>query len=287
MNPIEPILTGYGLVEGPVWHHEHGLLFSDVLFGGVYALNTDQQVSTVFEHRRGIGGMALHADGGVVMSGKNISLKHFGSNESHLILDRDTDNDNVGYNDLTTDQAGRIYVGSLGSSPVFEDGLKPKAGNLYLIDLEGSSRIVATDVQLTNGLGFSPDSHYLYHSDSRRQQLYCYQVGSNGDLEPRTVLHQFTEGAPDGLAVAVDGSIWVANAGAGGVAVIDPDGTQVDFIPISVPMCTSVCFGGEDLKTLFIVSGSNGTNSDRAGGIYAYDTPVEGLEIPLAKIAVS
>ncbi len=139
----EPVANGYGLVEGPVWDDDYGLMFSDVIFGGVYSVNDNKEVEPVFEHRRGIGGMALHAEGGLVVSGKNVSLKRFGETESILLLDRDPDNGNVGYNDLTTDEAGRIYVGSLGSSPVFDDGLEPRAGNLYVIDLDGRSRVVA------------------------------------------------------------------------------------------------------------------------------------------------
>ena len=282
----EPVANGYGLVEGPVWHDDYGLMFSDVIFGGVYSVNDRKEVEPVFEHRRGIGGMAVHAEGGLVVSGKNISLKRFGESESILLLDRDPDNGNVGYNDLTTDRAGRIYVGSLGSSPVFDDGLEPRAGNLYVIDLDGNSRIVAEDVQLTNGLGFSPNGRVLYHSDSRRGQIFRYEVVRNGDLKPREVFHEFENGAPDGLAVAEDGSIWVANAGAGGVAVIDTDGSQRTFISIPVPMCTSVCFGGAGLRTLYIVSGSNGVDGDRRGGVYRYEATVSGLSVPLAQVRV-
>ena len=280
----EPVANGYGLVEGPVWHDDYGLMFSDVIFGGVYTVNDDKEVEPVFEHRRGIGGMAVHAEGGLVVSGKNVSLKRFGETESILLLDRDPDNGNVGYNDLTTDASGRIYVGSLGSSPVFDDGLEPRAGNLYLIELDGKSRIVAEDVQLTNGLGFSPSGRVLYHSDSRRGQIYRYEVARNGDLKPREVFHEFENGAPDGLAVAEDGSVWVANAGAGGVAVIGPDGNQRVFISIPVPMCTSVCFGGAGLRTLYIVSGSNGVDGDRRGGVYRYEASVSGLPVPAAKV---
>ena len=88
----------------------------------------------------------------------------------------------MGYNDLTTDSAGRIYAGSLGSSPVFEDGRDPAAGDLYLIDLDGSARVVAEDIRLTNGLGFSPDGGTLYHSDSTRQTVFQYSVEEGGSL---------------------------------------------------------------------------------------------------------
>lgn len=277
LDEPELVTEGYGLVEGPVWHDDYGLMFSDVIFGGIYSVNEDKVVQTVFEHRRGIGGMAVHEDGGLVVSGKNISLKKFGESESTLLLDRDPDNGNVGYNDLTTDSVGRIYVGSLGSSPVFDDGLEPRAGNLFVIDVDGSSRIVAEDVQLTNGLGFSPDNKFLYHSDSRRQQIYRYEVLKNGDLKPREVFFEFEEGAPDGLAVAEDGTVWVANAGGGRVDVITSEGTLQQSIAIPLPMCTSVCFGGAGLRTLFIVSGSNGVDGDRRGSVFRYEATVSGL----------
>jgi D-xylonolactonase len=112
---MQPLAKGYGLIEGPVWDSKRGLLFSDVLFGGVYALGRDGRVSTVFEHRRGIGGMALHEAGGLVVSGRNISFKGFDGSATLTLLDSDVDNGNVGYNDLTTDVEGRIYVGSLGA----------------------------------------------------------------------------------------------------------------------------------------------------------------------------
>ena len=63
---MDALAKGYGLIEGPVWDPKRGLIFSDVLFGGVFALSPDGQVSSVFEHRRGIGGIALHAAGGLV-----------------------------------------------------------------------------------------------------------------------------------------------------------------------------------------------------------------------------
>jgi xylono-1,5-lactonase len=284
---MEALAKGYGLIEGPVWDRERGLIYSDVLFGGVYALGRDGRVSTVFEHRRGIGGMSLHVDGGLVVSGRNISYKPFGGGATVTLLDSDPDNGNVGYNDITTDAKGRIYAGSLGASPVFADGRAPQAGNLYLIDLDGSSRMVGRDVQLTNGLGFSPDGRTLYHSDSRRSSVFCYSVANDGSLGEKKLFAKAERGVPDGLVVSVDGAVWVALAGNGhGVAVYAPDGKQREFVEIPQAMCTSVCFGGDDLKDLYIVSGSEGTGSDRGGAVYKYRSNVAGLPVPPARVAI-
>jgi xylono-1,5-lactonase len=281
----ELLCDGYGLIEGPVWADNQGLYFSDVIFGGVFCLEPSGAVRTIFEHRRGIGGMALHEAGGLIVSGRNLGYKAFDGETSLTVFDNDPDNGRVGFNDLTTDAAGRIYAGSLGSSPVFDDGLEPRAGSLYLIDLDGKARIVGEDVMLTNGLGFSPDGRTLYHSDSRRNTVFCYAVNPDGSLGPKLPFVEPERGIPDGLVVAEDGSVWVALAdGGAGVAVYSKEGKQQDFIGIPNPMCTSVCFGGPDLKALYIVCGSHGSDSERAGGVYRVRTEIAGLPIAKANI---
>lgn len=283
---MEELVRGFGLVEGPVWDPERGLFFSDVHGGGVYCLKTDGSTEVVFPHRKGIGGMCLHNDGGLVVSGRNIAFKGFGGRDAtQIILDRDPDNDNVGYNDLTADTSGRIYAGSLGSA-VFDEGNVPKPGNLYLIDLDGSARVVATDVRLTNGLAFSPDGSTLYHADSRRQCVFYYSVRGDGTLDDREVFVATETGVPDGLAVSEDGAVWVALAGGSGVGVYGSDGTHRETLTIPVPMCTSVCFGGADLRDLYIVSGSDGSDGEREGGIYRYRSNVAGLPVPAARITI-
>jgi D-xylonolactonase len=283
----ELICDGFGLIEGPVWYDKLGLLFSDVLFGGVFCLDKERKLTTVFEHRKGIGGMCLHEEHGMVVSGRNIAYKPLATGETIVILDRDEAQGRVGFNDITVDSKGRIYAGSLGSSPVFDDGLPERSGDLYLIENDGSSRVVARDIRLTNGLGFSPDGNFLYHSDSRRNTVYRYRVSSDGTLAAKEHFITTSKGIPDGLAVAQDGSVWVALAdGGGGVAVFENNGQQTDFIDISVPMCTSVCFGGADGRDVYIVSGSDGTGSERAGGVYLARSGVPGLQPPPARVAL-
>ena len=280
---MEQLAQGYGLIEGPVWEDGKGLLHSDVLFGGVFRLNLDGIVETVFEHRRGIGGMALHEAGGLIVSGRNLSFKPFSGGATVTVLEQDESAGVVGFNDLATDADGRIYAGALGASPVFDDGREPRAGDLYLVDLDGSARVVALDVQLTNGLGFSPDGTTLYHSDSRRQTVFCYSVAADGSLGEKRPFVKTDGGSPDGLAVSEDGAVWVALAGGSGVGVYSASGAQQDLIEIPQPMCTSLCFGGADRRDLYIVSGSEGSQSDRAGAVYRTRTSVAGLPVANAR----
>lgn len=283
---VRTLARGYGLVEGPRWLPDlRRLCYSDVLNGGVFTVDATGDVSTLIAHRRGIGGIVRHVSGGLVVSGRNISLKPLPDGDTVVLLDRDPDNGNVGYNDITTDTLGRIYAGSLGSSPVFADGRPPAPGALYLIDLDGSARVVATGIGLTNGLGFSPDGRVLYHSDSRVRTVWRYDVRNDGSLSEKAPFVVTQRGVPDGLATAVDGSVWVALAGGGkGVVRFDASGVERDFIEIPEPMCTSVCFGGDDLRDLYIVSGADGSGSSRGGCVHCTRVDVAGLPVAAAAV---
>jgi len=281
MGKLETLLNGYGLIEGPVWDGT-GLVFSDVTGGGVYRLGPDGVVETVVAHRRGIGGVALHADGGYVVSGRNVAWKTAESTE--VLLDGGTQATGPkGFNDLCTDAMGRIYVGSLEIDPLGPLSER-RPGRLYRIELDGGARILAEDVLLSNGLAVSPDGSALYHSDSLRGVVWRYTIGGDGEVTARTVLLDVGEQTPDGLAVAADGSVWVALAHAGAVAVVDPDGTRRPDLRCPVPMVTSVCFGGPDLADLYVVTGSDGAPAEVGGGVYRAPGLGPGLAVPPARV---
>jgi gluconolactonase len=279
---MELLASGYGLIEGPVWDSARGLIYSDVIFGGAFCLGADGNVAPVIEHRRGMGGMALHENGGLVVSGRNISLKN-PDGETQLLLDGDAEAGRIGFNDLTTDTVGRVYAGALAFRPVGgEEEVKP--ADLFCIDLDGSARVVGQDVLLTNGLAFSPDGKKLYHSESRRNRVRIYDVADDGGLGPHETFAPVEDGIPDGLAVAIDGSVWVAVAHGSRVDVFEPDGSLRQSLPVPMPMVTSLCFGGAELRDLYVVTGSGGTDSDRAGGVYRLAVDVPGLAVPLARV---
>lgn len=277
---MERLIDGYGLIEGPTVEPDGSLVFSDVVRGGVHRLRPDGSVEPVVEHRRGVGGVALHAEGGHVVSGRNISWKRDG--DTTILLDRD--HEGMSFNDLTTDPEGRIYVGSLLFDPL--DATSPRSpGDLYLIDLDGTSRIVHGDVRLTNGLGVSPDGSALYHSDTEAHAVWRYDRAADGSLGNRRALHQWDERAqPDGLAVAADGSVWVAMAGTGEVVGVAANGEVVATIQVEVPMVTSVCFGGDGLGDLYIVTGERGAPQDVGGAVYRMPAPVPGLPVAPARV---
>ena len=69
MVHAEKIANGFQLLEGPVWDGATGtLLVADAQAGGVWRVSLEGHVESLIPHRRGIGGMVRHADGGLVIS---------------------------------------------------------------------------------------------------------------------------------------------------------------------------------------------------------------------------
>ena len=105
---FETLASGYGLVEGPTFSPDGSLYWSDVLGGGVHRRDADGTVSTVIPQRRGVGGIALHADGGLVVGGRDLIHVRDGANRTLLSIEG-----LPGWNDLCTDARGRQYGGSI------------------------------------------------------------------------------------------------------------------------------------------------------------------------------
>ena len=282
---MQRLATGFGLIEGPVWDPRRGLYFSDVIGGGVHLLDRADAVSLVVPKRRGIGGMALHESGGLVVGGRDIAVVGLPDGTTQSLLSTDAIPGATGFNDLTTDRAGRIYVGSL-AFRVFA-GDPPRPGHLHVIDLDGTMRTLSDGVMLTNGLGFSPDGRRLYHCDARAALVRVYDAKVDGSVGPwRTFASLEPGGVPDGLKVASDGSVWVADAHGGRVVVFNDDGTHRHDIVVPLPMVTSLCFGGDDLRDLYIVTGSRGGPSETCGSLFRTRVEVAGLALPPARVRV-
>ena len=164
-------------------------------------------------------------------------------------------------------------------------GEEPKPGFLHVIDLDGSVRTISDGIWLTNGLGFSPDGKTLYHSDARGDVVRAYYVKPDGSVNAWRAFATIAKGeTPDGLAVAQDGSVWVALAHGSAVAVYEADGTLRKRIPVPLSMVTSVCFGGNDLNDVYVVTGSRGGPHENCGSVLVMRTDVPGVDPGMARM---
>ena len=279
----ETLAFGYGLIEGPRVAPDGSLYFSDVHNGGVRRLHPDGSIEVVVPKRRGVGGISLHADGGLVISGRNIC--HVRDGETRILYERD---DVGGFNDLFADAQGRVYAGSLRDDP-FAVTKDRRTGEAYRIDAPGEAVTLYTGVGLSNGIGFSPDGRRLYHVDSAINAVLVHAVDEAGDVDGASgeTFVRLDRGTPDGLTVDSDGGVWVAVVGEGAVARFTPEGILDRQVAVPATTVTSLCFAGPERDQLIVVTADNTDDASRAGTVFrisADEVGATGLPAPLARI---
>ncbi len=276
VTELETLAWGYGLVEGPRVDDADNLYFSDVHNGGVYRRAPDGTIDVAVPKRRGVGGIALHADGGIVVSGRNVC--HVRDGESRVVFAPDA----PGLNDLFVDAAGRIICGTMRSDP-FDLDAPRTPGECYLVDADGDAIELYGDIALTNGIGLSPDGSVLYHADTVRG-VWAHDY-DDGSVSGRRLLVSVDVVAPDGLAVDESGTVWVADVGgSSSVRGFGPDGKERGRIPVPATMVTSVCFGGADRRDVYIVTADNTEDPDKGGSIFRTRADVPGVAVAKARV---
>jgi gluconolactonase len=275
-SELETLAFGFGLIEGPRVDADDNLYFSDVPNGGVRRRSPDGTITVVIPKRRGVGGIALHADGGLVVGGRNIC--HVKDGETRIIFESDA----PGFNDLMTDAEGRVVCGTIRSDPFAEESERV-AGEAHRIGLDGSTEEMYGGVSLTNGIGFSPDGSSIYHADTGNNHLICHDIVDDQYVN-RRALAESKDFNPDGLAVDEAGTIWVADFLAGCVRGLDEAGGEVHRIDVPSRAVTSLCFGGADRRDLYIVTADNTEDRSRNGTIFRTRADVPGLPVALARV---
>jgi gluconolactonase len=244
---VEELASGFSLLEGPTINPKGEVYFSDVIGGGVYRWSPEG-VEQVVPKRRGVGGIVLHEDGGVVVTGRDVLHVTNGESRTLLSLDGVT-----GFNDLATARDGSIYVGALRFMPFA--GEAPVPGEIWRIPPDGEPAPVAGGVLWANGIGFSPDGATAYGSDYARSCVLAWDVGEDGPLSSPRVFAEMPEASADGLAVDQEGGVWVAPGAAGYVVRLSPDGSLDRKLDVPASFVSSLCFGGDDMCDLYITTG--------------------------------
>jgi sugar lactone lactonase YvrE len=181
------------------------------------------------------------------------------------------------FNDGTVDPRGRLLAGSMAL------GDAGAVGRMLRIGSDLSATELLSRVACSNGVGFAPGGSRAYYVDTVTQRIDLFDV-VEGELRGRRGFVTIPEdqGAPDGLTVAADGSVWVALWGGSAVHGYAPDGSQIARIELPVPQVSACTFGGDDLGTLFITTSAQGLGPDHgtdAGSLFAVRPGVHGMPV--------
>ncbi|MBT9597306.1 MAG: SMP-30/gluconolactonase/LRE family protein [Vitreoscilla sp.] len=163
------------------------------------------------------------------------------------------------FNDGKADPQGRFWVGTI---------YEPREPALAALYRWAGGRLdkMAGEVTVSNGLAWSPDGRTLYWSDTKAHTIYALDMDpADGSLSRRRVFASFAPkvsgeplagygGRPDGAAVDSEGCYWSAMFEGQRLLRLSPDGRVLREVALPVRCPTMPCFGGADLKTLYVTS---------------------------------
>ena len=272
--------------ECPRWHPaEQKLYWVDIYEPSLNAFDpaTGENRRWVMPER--IGCFAFRKGGGFIAGMQSgIAFITLGETASvKRVFELQPHNPEMRFNDGRCDPAGRFWAGAI------EESLTQPVGTLYRFDPDGRCHRMVESLICANGLAFSPDGRTLYHSDSRKDQVYAWDF----DRETGAIRNQRSfiemdgrEGRPDGAAVDAQGYYWICHVGAWHVARYAPDGRIDRVIGLPVQRPTMCAFGGKNLDVLYVTSATYPlpekalAKQPLAGSLFAIDVGVRGLPEP-------
>lgn len=285
MNRVDCLLRWDALLgEVPLWSARDRLLYwVDILAPALHGLDLATGTNRSWPMPEPIGAVAVHAQGGLLVALAS-GLSRFDPATGSLapIQPIEADIATSRLNDGRCDRQGRFWVGSM-------DRSTPEGrGSLYRYDPDGTLHRMIGDIEVPNGLGFSPNGTTLHFCDSPTRRLTTHALDpATGALGPSRLFGESDRpGVPDGAVTDADGCLWVAQFDGARVTRYTPDGRVDQVIPLPVPRPTACCFGGDNLDTLFVTSARINLTAEvlreapLSGSIFAIRPGVRGLPEP-------
>ncbi|MES0811066.1 SMP-30/gluconolactonase/LRE family protein [Roseibium sp. SCPC15] len=246
--------TTYQLAECPTWDDRHNrLLWTDIQGRSIQSMDWESRDIKTFHFDNEVGSFGLTDDDRLIVGvWDKILLFDPKSETSEVLAEVQTDVSSTRLNDGKVGPDGAFWVGTMDTNSPRE----PIAG-LYRVDAKGRVEEIRDELQCSNGLAWSADGTFMYHSDSSPGWIEGYAFDpSTGALGSKMLFAQQTneKGRPDGATVDANGNYWSAGVSAGLLNCFAPDGNLLHAIKMPVDKPTMPCFCGPDLDHLIVTS---------------------------------
>ena len=280
--PVETA-TFVSFLEGPAADAHGTVYFSDIRGNRIMTLTSDGALGVFREEAGRPNGNVFDREGRLVTcegaehgrrGRRRVTRTDPRTGEVEVLADRYEGRRLNSPNDVTVDTQGRLFF----TDPRYDadrSDLEMDVEGVYRIDTDGTlTRIIGQpDVEKPNGLAITPDDRVLYVIDSNHamggsRMVWAFALDAEGNAVDRWPVYDFAPGrGGDGMELDVAGNLYVCAGiltprGPGettqnppGVYVITPSGELVDRIPIPQDVITNCCFGGSDMRTLYVTAG--------------------------------
>lgn len=247
------VVADYGCQcgENPLWHPmEKRIYWTDIPTGRLFWYEPGTGRHEQCYQGRPVGGFTIQADGSLLlfMDRGTVAIWREGRIQ-RTVIEELPDERETRFNDVIADPEGRVFCGTMPT--------RHRPGRLYRLDPDGSIHLLLEGIGCSNGLGFTRDGRGLYHTDTVARRIYLFDYDrTRGGITNRRVFIEVPagEGGPDGMTVDSRGHIWSARWDGWGVFHYDERGQFVEKLAMPAKKVSSVIFGGEDYRDLYVTT---------------------------------
>jgi len=275
---MERIGMGFEFTEGPAWHPEGHLVFSDIPSGKIYSW-TGRKFRVYIDSSNQSNGLETEPGGALlVCEHQSRSVSRYTLNGSKEIMaHRYTGRRLNSPNDLCRSTLGVLYFTDppWGLPGLNDDPAKELPFNGVFMLRNGQLTCIDSTLSWPNGIALSPDERFLYvanvepgtdrggaepwETPVEEMEVFWmrYHLNTQGEVEKREVFYRAgnptLQGGPDGMEVDRRGNLVVT--GPGGILVVDPAGKWLGTIEVpEIP--SNLAFSPRD-RELYITARSN------------------------------
>ncbi|MCU0409508.1 MAG: SMP-30/gluconolactonase/LRE family protein [Bacteroidales bacterium] len=250
---VEKLADGFLFTEGPTPDSRGNVYFTDQPNDRIMVWSTAGKLTTFMQPCGRSNGLAFDSKGNLwscadelnelwcIEPGKNV----------RVVVEKYDNKLLNGPNDLWISKSGDIYF----TDPYYRrpwwkhKDVPQEIHGVYLLRAGQTSLIrVAEDLKQPNGIVGSPDGKKLYVADIGAGRTWEYTIDADGKLSGKKL---FCEMGSDGMTVDTKGNLYLTGDG---VTVFDKNGKKIGNIAVPEKWTANVCFGGSDMKKLFITA---------------------------------
>nr|PZN55166.1 MAG: gluconolactonase [Bacteroidota bacterium] len=247
------ISSQFKFTEGPAVDARGNVYFTDQPNDRIWKWSPREGLSLFMEGTGRSNGLYFDRNGNLIACADlNNELWSIAPDKTVTVLVRDFEGKKLnGPNDVWVHPNGGMYF----TDPFFKRDYWDRTEKeiesedvYYLAPDRKTLRVATTGLVKPNGIIGTPDGKTLYVADIGDGKTYAYDIEADGSLTNGRLL---AEMGSDGLTIDSEGNIYLTGRG---VTVFSPGGEKLGVIPIPEGWTANVCFGGKDMKTLFITA---------------------------------
>jgi gluconolactonase len=265
-SKVEKLAGGFSFTEGPAADSKGNVYFTDQPNDRIMIWSVDGKLYTFMQPCGHSNGLSFDSEGNLwaCADQKNELWCISPDKKITVIQSKYQQKPLNGPNDLWNSPNGGVYF----TDPYYKrvwwdhDTMPQVSQSVYFLEPDHKTIIRVTgDLVQPNGIVGTPDGKTLFVADIGGNKTWKYSIQEDGTLSNKKL---FCELGSDGMTIDTRGNIYLTGIG---VTIFDSSGVFIGNIPIPEKWTANVCFGGNDMKNLFITASK---------GLYRIRTKIKG-----------